>query len=234
MGRIGWVCLVASTLLLAGCVRISERGEDLSENRMIDAGGAEFVQVRLEMGAGELRLEGGAAKLLDADFHYNFRDQKPVVRYNVAGSRGYLTIRQPPVTTLGANNNRYIWDLHMNDRMPLDLHVDMGAGQGTFNLAGTSVRRLEVNVGAGQVDLNLNGPWEEDLDARVHGGVGEATVRLPRDVGVRVKASGGIGEIHVRGLQKYEGYYVNDAFHTSGARIRLNVSGGIGQINLIG
>jgi hypothetical protein len=89
-------------------------------------------------------------------------------------------------------------------------------------------------MGAGELKLDLNGFWDNDLDARVSGGVGEATVRLPRDVGVRVKARGGIGEIKVQGLQERDGYYVNDAYEKQGVRLRLDISGGIGQINIIG
>jgi hypothetical protein len=49
-----------------------------------------------------------------------------------------------------------------------------------------------------------------------------------------VRATGGIGSINAHGLRSANGYYVNDAYGKSRATIRLEIQGGIGEINLIG
>lgn len=206
----------------------------MSENRTVEVAGAQSARVQLEMGAGELRLEGGSTRLLDADFRYRTPHGKPEVKYDVTGLRGYLTVRQPRGDSIGSNAGDNIWDLRLNDKVPIDLRMNLGAGQGVLRLAGMSVRRLEISMGAGELKLDLNGPWDTDLDAHIQGGVGQATVRLPRQVGVRVKASGGIGGISAQGLRMHEGYYVNDAYDKPGVRLRIDISGGVGQINLIG
>jgi len=59
-------------------------------------------------------------------------------------------------------------------------------------------------------------------------------VRLPRAVGVRVTAHGGLGWIHTRSLRRSGGYYVNQAYGRSDVTLRIEISGGIGQIELIG
>jgi hypothetical protein len=227
-----WVFLAGAGLLLAGCNAHFETGPDITENRTVEVGGAESARVQIEMGAGELRLDGGGEKLLDADFRYRVQALRPVVKYDVTGRRGYLTVRQPQISGFGPHG-KDAWDLRVNDRLPLDLLVHMGAGHGVLKLAGMALRRLEVEMGAGELNLDLTGFWDNDLDARISGGVGQATVRLPRDVGVRVKATGGIGEIKVQGLRQHDGYYVNDAYEKQGVRMRIDISGGIGQINLI-
>jgi hypothetical protein len=38
----------------------------------------------------------------------------------------------------------------------------------------------------------------------------------------------------VQGLREREGFYVNDAYDKPGVRLRIDISGGVGQINLIG
>ncbi len=209
-------------------------GPELSESRTVPLAGAESARVQIELGAGELRIDGGSGQLLDADFRYTGTDAKPQVKYDVTGARGYLTVRQPALESVNFGHARNFWDLRLNDRVPLDLRVNLGAGEGTFKLGGTVIRRLDIEVGAGELKLDLKGMWEQDLTAQITGGVGEATVQLPRETGVRVRARGGIGGIRAQDLRRHNGYYVNDAYEKAGPKLRIEITGGIGQINLIG
>ena len=227
------VLLAAAALLGTGCAPY-EQQQETSDSRSVELAGAESARVQVDMGAGELWVEGGSAKLLDADFHYSVRSWKPEIKYDVSGGRGYLTVRQPPVHGFNTGRRDNRWDLHLNDKLPMELRVNVGAGEGTLKLAGTSLRRLEIEIGAGELHIDLTGGWDHDLDAEVRGGVGEATVRLPVGVGVRATATGGLGGINVQGLHKEGNYWENDAYGKSDIHVRLKVTGGIGQINLIG
>jgi hypothetical protein len=229
-----WLALVAGAALVAAGCAPYEEPQEAEESRSVDLRGAESARIQVELGAGELWLEGGSPRLLDAEFHYPARAWRPEIKYDVSAGRGYLTLRQPSVHSFTTGNQNNRWDLHLNDKIPIDLRVNVGAGKGTLKLSGTALRRLEVELGAGELQLDLTGAWENDVDARVRGGVGEATVRLPRDASVRVEASGGLGGINVQGLHKEDGFWVNDAYGKSDVHLRLNISGGIGQINLIG
>jgi hypothetical protein len=224
--------LLAAALVSAGCVHYAR--EDTSENRSVEQGAAREARVQIEMGAGELRIEPGSGKLLDADFHYSAVEWRPELKYDISAARGYLTVRQPPIRGFNTGNQENRWDLRLSDKIPLDLRVQLGAGEGTLRLSGMAVRRLEVNVGAGQLNLDLRGGWDENFEGTIRGGVGEAVVRLPREVGVRVRASGGIGGVEAEGLEKEGEYYINEAYGKSGVRVRLDISGGIGEIRLIG
>ncbi len=183
------------------------------------------------MGAGELRVEGGAENLLDADFTFTSRE-RPEVRYDVSNAKGFLTVRQPP--SRGLRGGKNIWDLRLNDKSVNELRVNLGAGEARLKLAGTSIERLEVDLGAGELNLDLTGPWDADFDGHIRGGIGEATVRLPQGVGVKVHATGGIGGVDAHNLRKDGNVYYNDAYGKSPVTLRLDVTGGIGQINLIG
>jgi len=122
--------------------------------------------------------------------------------------------------------------LRFGDSVPLDLKIDMGAGQGNLRLRGVPLTKLELNIGAGRVDADLTGDRKEDLTADIEGGVGEADIRLPKNVGVIVQASGGIGRLDTDGLEHQGGSYVNAAYGKSPATIHLKVEGGIGHIIL--
>jgi hypothetical protein len=233
MDRTCLALVAGAALFAAGCTPYVEP-QETDETRSVDLRGAESARIQVDLGAGELWLEGGSAKLLDADFRYPAPAWKPEIKYDVSAGRGYLTVRQPAIHSFTTGNQRNRWDLHINDKVPIDLRVNLGAGRGNLKLSGTALHRLEVEVGAGELQVDLTGAWENDVDARVRGGVGEATVRLPRDIGVRVEASGGLGSINVQGLHKEGSYYVNDAYGKSEIHLRLNITGGIGQINLIG
>jgi hypothetical protein len=89
-------------------------------------------------------------------------------------------------------------------------------------------------MGVGTLKLDLDGAWRKDFHAQIRGGVGTAEVRLPRQVGVRVDAHGGLGGIHAHGLRRSGGAYVNEAYGRAGVTLRIEISGGIGQIELIG
>jgi hypothetical protein len=230
--HIGSLAAALAALTAIGCVRYERR--DTSESRSVELGAAKDVRVQVEMGAGELRIGGGAVKLFDADFHYNVAEWRPQLKYDVSGSHGYLSLRQPPARGLSVGNQDNRWDLRLNDQVPVELKVNLGAGEGTLRLSGMKLHRLEVGIGAGELKIDLRGPWDDNLDGSIRGGVGEATIQLPREAGVRVRASGGIGGINAQGLHKEGDYYTNDAYGKSGVRVRLDVQGGIGQINLIG
>jgi hypothetical protein len=201
------------------------------DTHSVDREAATSVSANIEMPAGKLILEGGSPRLLDADFDYDEAEGRPSVEYSVSGDRGQLNVSQDKEHThFGRTHND--WYLRFSNELPLDLDLNLGAGQGDLRLRGMNVTRLGINIGAGQLDLDLTGPRKTDLDATIHGGVGKAKVRLSRDIGVQVYASGGIGSIEAHGLRREGGAYVNEAYGKTPATIKMTVEGGIGEIDL--
>jgi hypothetical protein len=193
--------------------------------------GAKSAHARLEMGAGQLTINGGANDLLDADFTYSDSFDEPRVDYKVADGVGQLAISQESHSVhFGRSHND--WSLRFSKDIPLELKVDMGAGQGNLHFRDVPLTRLDLNIGAGQMDVDLTGARKTDLTADIEGGVGQANIRLPKDVGVIAHASGGIGSIDVHGLKHDGDSYTNEAYGKSSATIHLKVEGGIGQITL--
>jgi hypothetical protein len=197
----------------------------------IDKKDAKSVRMSVKMPAGDLTMSGGADALLSADFSFGSSWSEPKIEYSVEAGAGELNIEQGGGGTLVTNSDN-TWNLKVNDSIPLDLRVDVGAGRGVFRFAKVDLTRLELNIGAGQADVDLSGERAKDLEAEIQGGVGEATIRLPKDVGVVAVVHGGLGSIDTHGLKEEDGQYVNAAYGKSPTTIHLSVNGGIGTIRL--
>lgn len=228
--------LVLTTAFIAGCnigTGLVRPGREVTESKSVDRDNAEMVKVNLEIAAGELRLSGGATKLMEGDFTYNVEKWKPEIRYDGSSFRGNLTIKQSGGTA-AAGNVKNDWRVRLNDDIPMDITVKMGAGESRLKLGDLKLRGVEVKLGAGRCEMDLRGDPDKSYDATIRGGVGEATIYVPKDVGVIAEARGGLGEIRVRGLEKDGDAYRNAVYGKTKSTIRLNVAGGIGAINIYG
>jgi uncharacterized protein DUF2154 len=225
--------LAVSCLLLTGCSRDWEpAGPERTDTRSIDLDNSEEVRVDLKMGAGELRVSGGAGKLMEGRFTYHRLRLRPEISYTNGGFRGRLVVREPG--HIGSATSKYAWDLRFNNQKPLDIDVHCGAGESRLDLGDLALRRVNVEMGVGELKMDLRGAPKNDYAVNVHGGVGEATIYLPEGVGIEAHVKGGIGDIHAPGLEKREGRYLNDSYGRAKTTVRLDIEGGIGQINLIG
>ena len=222
----------AVSLGLSSCgVMDMDPGPEMTHQESVDAGAAEAIRADVRMGAGELEIKGGATKLVDASFRYSESVGRPVVRYELTGFRGQLTVENP--RKLGAKGNVVNeWKLTFGGKTPIDLNTQLGAGKAQLDLSKLPIRNVEVQMGAGELELNVAGNYQRNVEVKVQGGVGEAKIRLPRDFGAEVDAVGGLGSINADGLRKRNGKYYNDAFDDGKPAIRMKVQGGIGEIRM--
>jgi len=228
---------VLLALGVSGCViggpgLLENTGRVQSESVSVPLGAAKSVGVHLKIDAGELKLSGGSPQLLDGTIQYNVPDWKPDVSYSVQDGRGALMVMQPEASRTTMGGVKYTWNLHLNNAVPLDVTVEMGAGNSTLNFSGMTLRNLDVRMGVGNSTVDLTGDWKQNVTASIQGGVGEAHMRLPRDVGVRVTVNGGLGSVSAPDFKKDGDAYVNDAYGKSSVTVDVHVTGGIGQVDL--
>jgi N-terminal domain of toast_rack, DUF2154 len=202
------------------------------ETEVVDRKDAKAVRMFVHIPAGQLQIQGGAERLMEADFFQGAAWLAPSVEYSVEKGVGTLDIHQDSASQMIGNSDN-TWKLRVSNEVPLELKVDMGAGRSDLNLSKVDLTRLELNIGAGQANVDLTGERGKDLQAEIHGGVGEAIVRLPRAIGVVATVHGGLGSIDVHGLKEEgDGRYVNAAYGKAPATIHLTVEGGVGHIKL--
>jgi hypothetical protein len=238
-----------------GCGETAEPGDLVVETHILELQGAERVSAKIEMAVGKLAIGGGSDEMLDAEFTYNIEEWKPMIDYSVRGGLGELVIGQHDTKTKSFSRGfKCDWDLRFGDKVPLDLVMEVGAGECHMDVEGLPVSGLDLTFGAGDVDLiiggsrtltdldleagagdimlDLMGDWDTDLDARIKAGVGKIKIHLPENVGVRVETSKGIGKVSMSGLRRKGSYYVNDAYGDSDATLDIEVEAGIGAIEL--
>jgi hypothetical protein len=235
------IVLTAATAVLAGACGMQPGGtqQDVGkmqeESKSVDLKNAQSARAQLKMGAGELNVTGGADQLMEADFSYNVSEWKPKVSYDVSGQKGELVVKQGGTEGVHLDaDGRNEWDIRLNDEVPTDLVVKMGAGESDLDLDSLTLTGVDLQMGAGKTTVDLTGDYAQSFDASIQGGVGEATVFLPSEVGVKAKAEGGLGKINAKGLKKVGDSYVNAAYGESDVNLNVNVQGGVGQINLKG
>lgn len=224
--------VLVTALLLASCDVQARVGALRTESQSVELGDAKSVSVKIGFGAGDLKLTGGAQKLMQADFTYNVAKLKPEVEYTDAT----LVVKQPEVNgmpaLLGIGGFRNQWGLQLYDGVPMDLAVDVGAGSGDLQLAGLSLTGLNITLGAGTYTVDLTGDWAHDLGIYINAGAAILNVRLPKDVGARVTVESGPHTIETTGLTKDGPVYTNAAYGVSGVTMQIDLVAGIGTINL--
>jgi len=202
--------------------------DHISEVR--DLQGVTSIDAVVSMTEGELNLTGGTSKAFEGEFDYATNWARPRIAYTVSAKSGDLNISQDNHGPLLGPDNT--WSLTLNDEVPIDLQIKMGAAKGNLNFRNINLKQLRIDGGVGKIDVDLTGNRNADLNVDIHGGVGQAVVRLPKAIGVSVLAKGGIGAVTTHGLTKQGENYVNEAFGHSAHTIHVEINGGIGNIDL--
>jgi len=228
MARFAWIPVA---LLIAGCGS-EPAGETRREQQSIDLAGAQSGRVTLTMAAGELRVESGASKLVEAEFTYNVDRLKPTVEHHTNGTETDVAISQSETGSFNFGNVMSRWDLRLNNGVALDVSAKLGAGEAHMNLGDLTLRTLDIGIGAGEVHVDLRGTPKRSYTVDIRGGVGETVVYLPRTVGISATAAGGLGTIAMNGLEKRGERWINTGHENDAVQIAVDIRGGIGEIQV--
>lgn len=255
VGVTSLLILIAVTLAATACNQGFRVGDLQTSSQSVELDDTDSVNVEIQMGAGTLDVSGGARDLLEASFTYNVEELDPQATYD----NGKLEIKDSGAeggirSLFDLDDFRNEWDLKLNEEVPMEMTIGLGAGRSNLALGALaltslnvdggagdvdldlsnsqSLRQLEYNLGAGDSVIDLTGDWQNDLDARIVGGVGEFDLRLPSGVGVSIQVDTGIGDIDASGLTRAGDTYTNDAYGVSDVTLRIDIEGGVGRINL--
>jgi hypothetical protein len=138
-------------------------GPDVTDQITVAVPDADQKRLTIAFGAGELKLSPGAeGQFVEGTATYNIQDFKPEIteeKGEVRIGQGEYTLNQVPAFE-GVRND---WDLKLAD-VPMDLAIEAGAYEGTFEFGGLSLTGLTVKDGAANVTLAFSSPNQSEMD----------------------------------------------------------------------
>ena len=219
---------VVLAVWMAACGLPGTAGPVVNEHHAVERGAATAANVVIDMSAGDLDVDSAAAKLLEGDFAFNVPALKPEIAYAVNGSTGELKVSQG--SSSGNVENK--WRLSLDQAMPIDLTITMGAGDATLVLGRLNLRSLAIRLGAGDLKVDLRGTPAKSYGVKVQSGAGDTTIQLPASVGISASTSGLIGDSNVDGLEKRDGRWINPRAPESPVTVTLDVQHAIGDLRV--
>jgi hypothetical protein len=138
----------------------SKPGAEIKESITVTAPKSEETRLSVSFGAGTLKLSPGAGdKLVDGTAVYNFKELKP----EIIKDGNNIEIRHSDFKNL-FNPQDIVneWDLKLGT-MPIDLTINAGAYNGTYELGGLSLTNLTIKDGAANVDLTFSEPNQSEM-----------------------------------------------------------------------
>jgi len=199
-------------------------------------------KVRLEMGAGELEISGGATKMIEGSIRYNVEKWLPTINRD----SNQVEIIQGVTGSVNLPGNDVInqWNIKLGN-FPIDLQVQAGAYKGTLDLSGIPITNLRVSDGASQATVKFDslnptkmerltyktGASQVDLEGLgnantseivFEGGAGSYTLDLSGDLqqDLSVKLSAGLSNVRINVPEN--------------ANIKVVVGGGLSNVTVGG
>lgn len=153
-----FIAILALTTLACGfnVPQPPQPGPDVTDEINVPYPDADEINLKLSFGAGELTLNPGADVLVDGTATYNYDELKPKIITD--GGDVEVRVGDGDVKILpNLNDLKNEWDLKLGDQ-PMNLSIDSGAYDGTFELGGLSLTRLDISDGAANVEVSFSEP----------------------------------------------------------------------------
>lgn len=222
------IMLILASMACSFDVDLPERAEpgpDVEESITVPASAlsgdkaSDEMRLTISFGAGTLKLSPGAKNLVDGTAVYNFPEFKPEIVKNV----GSIEIKHEDFKNLiNPNDIKNEWDLQLG-KTPIDLSINAGAYEGTYEFGGLSLTSLTVQDGAADVKLSFSEPNKTNMSVlRYETGASSVTLSGLANANFSTMIfSGGAGSYEL----DFSGELVDDAIVT--------VSAGAGDVQLI-
>lgn len=134
----------------------AQPGPEVVDDINVDYPDAEETSLNLAFGAGDLLLSPGASSLVDGTATYNYPDFKP----EIITDGGYVEIKMGNVGVdfiPAVDDLKNEWDFKLGSQ-PMNLSIESGAYNGTFEFGGLALTNLTIKDGAANVELAFSEP----------------------------------------------------------------------------
>ena len=165
----------------------------------IPLGKEKSLEVNMEMGLANLEVvTGDSRSILIARVEYNPEKIKPIIEYH-EGITGILDIESRKKHRVKLNHmskGENDWHLAFTDRIPIDINLELGLGEGNMDLTGMQISGLSVDAGLSELDIRFDKPNKEEIRRfTIDSGLGQFTANGLLNANIRdFRFSGGLGD----------------------------------------
>lgn len=175
--------LLICAILIAACTPVdSHEQRAFTEN----IGRAKTASVILAINSETASLNAlpeESFQLIEADLDY-FGE----IEYKVSGSTNkIITIREDIGNRTYVGDTTLFWTIDLTRTIPLDLSLEIDAGNVTANLVDLKLQGLDLNIDDGRADVRLPA-YEEEIDMNVFLDSGSLNLAIPNDVRLDIQS----------------------------------------------
>ncbi|MCU0487356.1 MAG: DUF5668 domain-containing protein [Anaerolineales bacterium] len=192
------------------------------------------AQIEIKPGVGSLKIDGQAAPgtlisgmIPETSDTWRVNQEisqsgdQVVVRLSANGSQAFYP---------GNRQNLTDWQLGFNPAIPIELAIDLGAGEADLDLSKLQVGNLKYDFGVGTLTLAL--PQGSALIGDLNGGIGFLTIQVPSSVGIEIQAETGlvIRSFPTGYTKVAENLYRSPNYQTAATKVNLKINLALGQV----
>jgi len=198
--------------------------------------GARQGELKVTLGAGKLLLHGGAPPdtFMQATVFSKSPEWQPAFSRSMNGSNLQVAMidKGHKAKEWFAVDSPNKWEISVTDAVPLDIDINVGAGDSRLDLGALNLSTLAVKNGAGDARIDLAGYHGDRFDATIENGVGDLTLRVPKDSNTKIEVQNGVGDIADNGLIRENGSFTTPGYSPSRPVNTIHIKQGIGSISL--
>ncbi|HNT05192.1 MAG TPA: DUF5668 domain-containing protein [Anaerolineae bacterium] len=198
---------------------------------------AESARIRLRMAAGTIEVGpvSDSPNLVEARLEHSRRSSPVEDKFEIRNGQAEWTLRSRQASTVIAPGGGWNdeWTVKLNGRVPLDLDVELAAGEVDADLRGLQVSQVKVDVATGSTTLSLpDSPGTTTVTVKT--AIGEITILAPVGVGIQLRPSRLLGSLNISGhqLSQSGSYWISDNYASAASRVDIRAEVVLGSINL--
>ena len=224
------VVLVGGLFLVSTSVAAAPGGEQAIRRSL---GGAQSAEVSIEQPAGVLRLRGQdqGSTLIEGEIglargeqlQEDFEVEGGIARYSLQSSG----VRMGPF--VGTSRGGMVWDLSLSQGVPLDLVIQLAAGDAQIDLRRLELKSLEISNAVGQATVTL--PNTGRFEGQISLAVGQLIVVIPEGMEARLQIDSALTGRNLPGSFRGEGNtFTSPGYQGADDRVDLKLSLPLGNI----
>ncbi len=208
------------------------RGKVETENASIELQGASSVILKINHGAGELKIHSGAN--VNELAHGSFAGG---LEQKATRNGDKLEVRMRPAKEVMdfpffGPHTPLDWDVALNADIPISLKLNLGANKSDLDLHDMSITDLDLDTGASETKLTLpaRGRFRADLDL----GAASLEVIVPAGLSARIRASLGAADLKIdeSRFPRNGGYYQSPDYDAATNAVDMTIDAGAASIKV--